>query len=148
MKISTKITDITHDDLVDLFSTATYGSSWFGIRRPKGSYRGTELEDENDCREDTWAKVLLNGGKVYFCDFYAEDEEDFYGTKNHAWRGDCMRYEINLDDIKYGLEKAFDSGGHIARRATRLMDRDNLDFDIEDAESLIQIIMFGEEVYG
>lgn len=148
MKTKTTVTDITHDDLVDLLSTATYGSSWFSVKRPKGSYKGTELEDENDCIEDTWSKILLSGGKVFFCDYYSEDEEDFYGTKNHKWTGEYMRYEINLDDIKSGIEKALDAGGSTARCATRFIDRENLDFDICDAECLIQWILFGEEVYG
>lgn len=148
MKLKATITDITHDDLVNLFSTATFDSSWFGIKRPKGSYKGTELEDESDCLEDTWSKIVLNGGKLFFCDYYAEDEEDFYGTKPHEWKGDHMRYDITLDDIKSGIEKAVDEGEYPARCVMRLIDNDSCDFDIDDAECLIQYIIFGEQVYG
>ena len=71
MKTKTIITEINHDDLVNLFSTATYGSSYFDVFKKKKDYYGTELEDENDCREDTWAKVLLSGKPVYVFDYYS-----------------------------------------------------------------------------
>ena len=61
MKTRTIITEINHEDLVNLFSTATYGSSYFEVVKKKKDYYGTELEDENDCREDTWAKILFSG---------------------------------------------------------------------------------------
>lgn len=149
METKTIITDITHEDLVNLLSTATYGSSWLGIKRPVGSYRGTELESEDDCLEDTWAKILLNGGKLYFCDYYAEDDEEFYGNKPHEWRqGRFMRYEVTLEDIKNGICKAIDLNGHPSLCARRLIDNDNLDFDMTDADCIVQIIMFDEVVYG
>lgn len=147
MKIKTTITGITHEDLVDFLSTATYGSNWFAVKRPKGSYKGTALEEEGLCLEDTWAKILLNGGKLFFCDYYAEDEEDFYGNLPHIWKGDYMRYEVTLEDVKKGLEKAINNGGWHAKYVMNLMNNDG-ELDITQAEALVQIIVFGEEVYG
>ena len=112
MKTRTEITELTHDDLVELFSTATYGSEWLTIRKPLGIYKGTDLEDENDCLEDAWAKVLLAGKKLYAYDFFSEDETDSYGTLPHKWdKEDCaMRYEFTLEDLKKGIQKCLDEG--------------------------------------
>lgn len=147
MKTQTKITDITHDDLVNLFSGATYGSEWLTIGTPRGFYKGTELEDENDCREDVWAKVLLAGKNLYFYDYNAEDEDEFYGNLTHLWRDDNMRYEFTLDDIEKGIAKCLDLGGWISDCALHLVfSPENL--DLYEAEAIMQVIVFGELIYG
>ena len=165
MKTKTKITEITHEDLVELLSTATYGSSWLGIRRKVGDYKGTELEEEGDCLEDTWVKILLTGKFVYAYDFNAEDEEDFYGKLPHTWKEekDAMRYELTLDDIRIGLQKCLDGTfkscytkrediererAYVRRCAMSFINYEDGDFDNPQAQTLLQVIMFGEEVYG
>ena len=148
MKTKTIITEINHDDLVNLFSTATYGSSFFDVVKKKKDYYGTELEDENDCCEDTWAKILLAGKPVYVLDYYSE--ECAYGNLPHEWdekRG-AMRYTVNLDDIKKGLQKALDNGDWDAKCAFDLINDDACDLDLTEAENLLQIITFGEAIYG
>ena len=148
MKTKTIITGINHDDLVNLFSTATYGSSYFDVVKKKKDYYGTELEDENDCREDTWAKVLLSGKPVYVLDYYSESEA--YGKLPHEWdekRG-AMKYTVTLEDIKKGIEKAINGGGYDAKCAFDLINDDSCDLDLTEAENLLQIITFGEAIYG
>ena len=148
MKTKTIITEITHDDLVNLFSTATYGSSYFDVVKKKKDYYGTELEDENDCREDTWAKILLAGKPVYVLDYYSE--EVAYGELPHEWdkkRG-AMKYTVTLEDIKKGLQKAIDNGGWDAECAFDLINEDSCNLDLTEAENLLQIITFGEAIYG
>ena len=148
MKTKTIITEITHDDLVNLFSTATYGSDYFVVVKKKEDYYGTELEDENDCREDKWAKILLTGKPVYVLDYYSE--KDAYGNLPHKWdkkRG-AMRYTVTLDDIKEGLQEALDNGGWDAKCAFDLINDDSCDLDLTEAENLLQIITFGEAIYG
>ena len=150
MKTTTIITGITHDDLVNLFSTATYGSSFFDVVKKKKDYYGTELEDKNDCREDTWAKVLLAGKPVYVLDYYSEDEDEAYGNLPHEWdekRG-AMKYTVTLEDIKKGLQKALNNGGWDADCARDLIDEDSCNLDLTEAENLLQIITFGEAIYG
>lgn len=149
MKLTTTITDITKDDLVNLFSTATYGSDWLGLKIRKTDYYGTPLEDNNDCVEDKWAKVLLNGKSVFVYDYYAGDDDDFYGELFHVYcesRG-AMRYTLTLDDIKKGLEKALEAGEWDARCVHHLINDDG-SFDLYEAEELMQMIVFGEAVYG
>lgn len=148
MKTKTIITEINQSDLVDLFSTATYGSSFFSVTKKKSDYYGTKLEDGKDCKEDTWAKVLLSGKPVFVLDFYSEEEA--YGNLPHEWdkkRG-AMKYTVTLEDIKNGLQKAIDNGGWSAKCVFDLMNEDDTDFDLTEAEALLQIITFGEVIYG
>ena len=150
MKLTTTITDITKEDLVNLFSTAIYGSNWLGLKIRKTDYYGTSLEDNTDCTEDKWAKVLLDGKSVFVYDYYAEDDDDFYGELFHVYcesRG-AMRYTITLSDIKKGIEKAINSGGYDAECAFDLINNDSCDLDLTEAENLLQIIIFGEAIYG
>lgn len=154
MKTQTVVTDITHDDLVNLLCTAHEGNDWLGFSIPKGNYVGTELENESDCREDRWAKVLLSGRTLFAEDHYAEDKDEFYGSLPHKW---CffdtpdegwIRYTFSLEDIKKGLGRAYSSGGYLAKYVRDLMDDDSTDFDLTEAEALMQFILFGEEIYG
>lgn len=149
MKVQTIITDITHDDLVNLFSTATYGSDYLYILIPKGNYKGTELEDENDCCEDKWAKVLLAGKEVWVYDYNAEDEDDFYGNLPHKWDDDSMRYTLTLEDIKQGLQRALSSDDreHPHDEVLHLINEDDC-FDYCEADFVMQYIVFGKSIYG
>lgn len=150
MKTKTIITEINHDDLVNLFSTAIYGSDYFVVVKKGDDYYGTELEDENDCREDTWAKILLAGKPVYVLDYYSESEEEAYGVLPHKWDRNCgaMKYTITIDDIKNGIQKALDNGGWDAKCAFDLINDDSCDLDFTEADNLLQIITFGEAIYG
>lgn len=150
MKTETKITDITHEDLVDLFSTATYGSNYLSLRFiTENDYYGTELEDSNDCWEDKFAKLLIAGGCIEVLDYFAEDKDDFHGDLSHSpsWDGQCMSYTINLTDIQNGLQKALDKGHYEARCARHLIEQEG-DLDLQEAEDLMQVIIFGEIIYG
>lgn len=148
MKTKTTISDINHNDLVNLLSTALYGSSWLGITYNKTEYPNSE-PSEDDCIEDKAAKILLHGYSITLYDMYAEDEEDHYGTLPYSWdeRGETMDYTVTLADIKRGLEKAMNYGGWPAKYVYNLMNEDS-DFDQPQAESLVQWILFGEEIYG
>ena len=149
MEVKTTITNITHDDLVNLFSTATYGSYYLDCGVPKGFYKGTELEDENDCREDKWAKVLLAGKHIYVYDYYAEDADEFYGNLPHHWSAnrECMIYELTLDDIKKAVEKLSCAGTHEKKWVQDWINEGN-DFDLIEADALMQCIVFGKYIYG
>lgn len=59
MKTQTTITDITKEDLVNLFSTAIYGSNYLSVE-----FDESVEHDEQDCYEDIIANILLNGGAV------------------------------------------------------------------------------------
>lgn len=148
MKTTTKITDIAQDDLVDLLSTATYGSGYIDIAWVnKDEY--LKSKEEGDCREDIYAKMLLNGYKIEVRDYYAEDDEDFYGNLHHEWNeeDECMVYHVGIEDIVKGIAKCLDLGGWTAQCANNLI-KQNGAFDLYEAEAIMQVIVFGEEIYG
>lgn len=147
MKTQTIVTDITHDDLVNLIATAWEGSNWLGFDIPLKS--GSHVPRvENECREDRMARVLLAGYSILVKDYYAKDESDHYGNLNHIWRRDCMAYELTLEDIKKGVARALDSGTYIRDYITDWTEEDSVGFDLTEAESVMQWIVFGEEIYG
>ena len=160
----TAIEDITHDDLVNLFSTALYGSNYLGV-----SY-GEKTPDctEDDCLEDIIAKILLRGGAIKIIDLLAdgnimgelphdepcEDEDEMYGS---------VAYYVTLEDIRRGLEKSANGtfntrpelGKDYAQRKERLAQHAFSSFVKEDAfwdyvtaDVLMQVILFNKIVYG
>ena len=148
MKTRTIIEEFSQEDLVDLLCTATYGSEYFACRIPKGNYKGTELEDDNDCREDSWAKVLLAGKTLYVYDYYSEEEA--YGNLPHKWIEDeqAMRYTITLEDIKKGAQQVLDSNNNYDKKCMQNWMAGEGDMDLCEAENLLQLFVFGEAIYG
>lgn len=145
MKVQSKITDITHEDLVNLFSTGLYGSYYLDA-----DYPNLDIYEEGECFEDKLAKALLAGHTIEINDMYAEDKDDFYGELPHKWDGSygCMRYEITLQDVIKGLEKAIFDGDYSAKCFNDLCNGDAYNLDLPEAETLMQYIMFGELVYA
>jgi len=144
MRTKTIVTELDHSDLVELFSTAFYNSRIFG-----GNYNNEDLriKDENDCFEDNLAYVLLDGKSIQVRDFYAEEESDYYGDLPHEWDDDdeFMSYTVNIKDIENGIAKALDEQKNFAWNFVKY---DYGNFDAEDAENLMQYILFGELIYG
>jgi hypothetical protein len=156
MKTKTTITELGHEDLVDLFSTALYGSSYLGAY-----YDEEEIEqNEKDCFEDILANILLHDGSITITDYYAEG--CVYGSLPHGIDEDeNVTYLVTYDDIKRGLEKAADGTFNAGndewtegtKRSARVsfdsfMDEDRCDFDLVRADILMQIILFDEIIYG
>ena len=159
MKTKTTITEITHNDIVNLLSTAIYGSQLFGVDYSIEDYRKIPNPDEYNCIEDKCAKLLLNVKSIVIFDMYAEDEEDFHGKLYHSWDSDnaTMDYTITLSDIKKGLQKCLDgtfkinSGcdeevEYIRKCMSDLMN--DGDLDLYEAQNILQIIVFGQIIYG
>ena len=146
MKTKTIITELNQEDLVDLLCTASYGSNWLDCEA--NDREGVDIKEE-DCHEDILAKCLLAGKKITCYDYHAEG--DTYGV-----------YEISLDDIMAGLGKCADGtfrigyGDGKGERAwlkecyAHFSDPDDgrMQMDLPEAEALMQVIMFGELIYG
>lgn len=157
MKTQTQvtITEITTEDLVNLFSTALYGSSYL-----TAGYEESVEYDEDDCHEEIMANILLNGGKVKVTDHYADGCH--YGRLPWRYEEDYeVTYEVGLEDIKRGLERAasgtFDAGNdewtEQELRSARISfesfaNEDSVDFDLVRADILMQIILFDKTIYG
>ena len=161
MKTKTTITEITHDDIVNLLSTGLYGSQFLGVDYSVGDYRKIPNPDEYDCIEDKCAKLLLNGKSIVIYDMYAEDEEDFHGKLYHSWDSDnkTMDYTITLSDIKKGLQKCLDGTfkvndgcdeeiSYMRKCVANLIDSENGDLDLYEAQNILQVIVFGQIIYG
>lgn len=118
--------DLNKETLVDIFSTATYGSDWLEICRPKKF--DSLVKEGSECREEKWADILLGGG--YIVAYEYEDEEE------------PIRHKITLDMMKKGLEVFKDKCPY-----------DYADFITENEDyctcsNLVQCVLFGEVVYG
>ena len=131
---------IDHEMLVDLLCTATYGSEWLQIKTLK-SERFMDEEVEQSVRdgwycEDRWANRLLKGGKIVCYDWYDNDDLEFEENRP-------ARYELTLDDIKRGLEKARD--GEAVRDWADFVNEND---DYYTCNNLMQVCIFGEVIYG
>lgn len=124
------LNSIDHEMLVDLLCTATYGCDWLEIKTLKSErFMDEEVEEsvrDEWCREDRWANRLLKGGHIVCIDY--EDES---------------RYELTLDDIKRGLEKARD--GEALRDYADFVNEED---DYFTCNNLMQVCIFGEVIYG
>lgn len=124
------LNSIDHEMLVDLLCTATYGCDWLEIKTLKSErFMDEEVEEsvrDEWCREDRWANRLLKGGHIVCIDY--EDES---------------RYELTLDDIKRGLEKARD--GEAVRDYADFVNETD---DYFTCNNLMQVCIFGEVIYG
>ena len=159
LKNNVEIIDITHEDLVNLFSTALYGSSYLSAEYDKEFYNSIPSNKrEGDCLEDKIADVLLNGGEIYIYDAYSEGEvysdngelikEEYDGEK-------YAQYTLTLTDIIEGLQRAAngtyktnDDDKFIRQCFNEFADLDCCDLDLTDADALMQIITFNELIYG
>lgn len=118
--------DLNKETLVDIFSTATYGSDWLAIKRPKRF--GHLIKEESDCVEEKLADILLGGGMV--AAFIYEDDEE------------PTIKEFSLEDMEVGLKKFIEECPY-----------DYADFITENEDyytcsNLMQCVLFGEVVYG
>lgn len=139
MKTEIKVTALNHEELVDLLSTALYGSSWFDASYNKEIY-GSLKDTQGDCFEDKLADMLIAGHKITIVDCEAEGEK--YSDKCVAFEGEYQNavYEVSMQDFldvastKEGfklLEEVLDGSG-----------------DYYTADAFLQRVVFGEEVYG
>lgn len=149
MQIKVTKEDFTKERVMDLFETATYGSSYLEISCEKPLH-----EYEFGCDKAYWK--LIEGGEVVFTDYYAEgvnsrvcaapyineieyDPEDEYGP---------VRFHMNLDQIVDSLNYAIEHDDpYLAKCVIKWHNEDN-DFDSVVADAIVQGIMFGEVVYG
>lgn len=172
MKTQVSILEQTKEDLVNLLSTALYGSNYLSA-----DYEESIEYDEDDSYEEIMAEILLNGGKILITDHYAEVGE-VYGNlpcevKKDEENEGCWitTYFVTLKDIVSGLTKAangtFNTGVNencfgtltmsgdyqdrvieFAKRSFNAFAFDEREWDYNTADCLMQIILFNEIVYG
>jgi len=146
MKINFEIREVSHENLVNLFSTALYGNNKWCADYDVDTYLKCDGAEKNECLEDKLARMLLNGYPVQISDMYAEDETDFHGELKHRYDKEncCMDYDVYMSDIIAGLKKACDKG-----ESVKVLDLANEpeNLDMWDADILLQYIVFGDYIY-
>lgn len=124
------------ENIVNVLATGTYGNSYLSCyvaydAKSQGlayDIREGKAKPENGvvCREDVWAYVLTNGGKIVFVfDDDGEEEE----------------HEVDMEAWKKGFQKFIEDD------ATDYADLMNEDDDFYTAWNLIQFVIFGEIVF-
>ena len=132
---------------MDFFSTALYGSTTFyGRLLPQYS----SLEGDGPCYEDKIASVLLNGGRFAVVDMEADGTVNgpAKGVSTHTLEEGEIEYRFDLKALKNGLKRALkdkENGGFESLMNLMLGDGT---FDATDADNLLQIVVFGEVIYG
>lgn len=162
MKTQTTITELAKEDLVNLLSTALYGSNYLSA-----DYEESIEYDEDESHEEIMAGILLGFGKILITDHYAEDGE-VYGDLPCEVKKDedgCLTttYFVTLDDIMIGLTRAAngtfntcpdvsdeyaDRNIEFAKRSFNAFAFDEREWDYNTADCLMQIILFDEIIYG
>lgn len=137
MKTQIKVTEFSHEDLVDLLSTALYGSSWLVAGYDHKIYDTLE-ETHGDCFEDALADMLLAGHKIKFKDYYAEGEK--YSNNFVKFEGEDAVYEV---DLKEFLKVASTKRGY--QLVEEVLSGEG---DYYTADAFLQRVVFGEEIYG
>lgn len=124
---------LTHEFLTDWLSIAIYGNFWcecaIHADTPDDVYE--DAKKNNDCREDVWADVLLNGGALNIID--TEEYEDDEDGAQHKVTLAGIEKSIPLFMLNY------------PNRWTAIMDET---MDSNDADALLQFVIFGDVIYG
>ena len=139
MKTKTIVLEIDHDDLVNLFSTGLDGSNYLDA-----DYESNDVLADCECFEDKLAQSVLAGRSITFRDMYAEGYAHGELPRVIDDNDEDVIYTVTLEDIKRGLEKAAD----ICPWAFRAFADYTSDWDYYAGDALLQIIIFGELIYG
>lgn len=128
-----------HENLSNLLSVATYGNEWPVVKAFK-SDADSGLFADCDCREDKWAKALLNGKGVMVYDLYDEDAEDFDGDIKDFPKS--AKHHITIVEVQKGLELMRDQ---YPRHYADLVEEQD---DAITGDVWLQLATFGELIYG
>ena len=129
MKTTFKITELTHTELSDFLSTALYGSFWASVGYDESDTEGITIESEFDepSFEDILASLLLGGKTITITD---EEEE--------------IEYKLDLKTLLNGFNKVAKSEDY----RHHVWNIINEEYDINDADIILQFAIFGEETYA
>ena len=139
MKTTIKVTEFEHEELVDLLSTALCGSSWFEADYDSKIYETLKVKN-GECFEDKLADMLLAGHKITIIDHEADGESYSNNFVRFEGEYESAVYEVGLKDF---LKTAS------TKRGYQLVDEVlSGDGDYWTADAYLQMVVFGEEIYG
>ena len=124
MKLQVKVKEMSFDELVNAIETSTYGSDWLSIHCPS-EYKEMYDNSEYRCHSETLAEILLAGGKIEL-----EDHE----------QEKTMEVDLNRMLKQMGV--------YIKKYPQYLNDIQNEDDDYYTWNNYIQVVMYGEIIYG
>lgn len=143
MKVRVTVTELSHEDLVDILSTALYGCPYLAVGYDKKLWAEiSEDKKEGHCYEDHLADMLLNGHWLEVTDYYAEGV--LYTRRHHPVKllddeGNGI-YALTLQDLLWAC-----SSPRGYKLLTEVLSGEG---DYFTANNLLQIALFGEEIYG
>lgn len=146
MKTKIKVIELTHEEIVNIFSTANYNNISLELsyadsmddlaREVKKKWNDTH--GDTMCYEDKLAAILENGGTIAAIDAEEYKYRDYNGEEptkeNHV-------YPITMQTL---LDACSTKEGYSYTKRL-LVDEEG---DLYDAWNIIQIAMFGEVIYG
>lgn len=144
MKTRITVTELSHEELVDILSTALYGCDYLVADYDLDIWRRVpESKKEGHCFEDHLADMLLNGHCITVTDIYAEGQ--IYGKRKHripvlVKENTDVRYYLFLEDLLWACSS--ERGYELL---TEILSGEG---DYFTANNLLQIALFGEEIYG
>ena len=151
MQTIIQITELSHDDLVFLFSTALYGSDTFTSFYLDKHYDSLpkKVRKDDECFEDKYATLLLNGKPIYITDECAEGEiygkNKVYGRVNDDDENESVTYILFYDLMLKTINEQLSDDDRCFLIA--FFDAPE-EHDFFDAQKALQLIMWGEEIYG
>lgn len=137
MKTKITVTEFEHEELVDLLSTALYGSTWFEADYDSNIYNSLKNK-KGDCFEDKLADMLLAGHKITIIDHEAQGES--YSKKCVGFDDESAIYEVTLKDF---LKTASTQKGY--KLLEEVLSGDG---DYYTGDAFLQRVVFGDEIYG
>lgn len=144
MKTRITVTELSHEDLVDILSTALYGCFILTVGYNKETWsKIPEDKKEGYCYEDHLADMLLNGHYLAATDVCAEGQ--IYSKRKHPMPATVdeegnVTYYLALQDLLWAC-----SSPRGYKLVTEVLSGEG---DYFTANSLLQIAIFGEEIYG
>lgn len=152
MKTRITVTELSHEDLVDILSTALYGCDYLQVDYDRKAWEAIPSEKkEGDCFEDRLADMLLNGYTIELTDIESDGElHKVRGVSCRVRKEQSMynpneSYEVSVYmlNLKAILRACSSPRGY--KLVTETLSGEG---DYFTANNLLQIALFGEEIYG
>lgn len=142
MTFNVQVTGVTHEELVNLFSTAFYGNENMGAHYDRHELdQIPEDKREGNCFEDFLADMILNGKSIQVTDYLAEGEVYEHLPSHPAeYDDEFIVYDVTLEDILQGLSSEVNF--------QMMQEIQSGEGDMFTAYGLMQRIIFTEEIYG
>lgn len=135
MKISIKVTELTHDEIVTIL--ADVHEITLAFRVALNHYDYPDLPKIHTCLEDMAADMLLSGKSIFIYDTHSRYKKFGKLPAVYDEQMECMKYTVTLQDFLNGCSKAYELTSKLLKG----------EGDCIDAYNILQMIVFGEEIY-